>query len=122
MMEYNGYLAEVQFDDQADLFHRTVKQLRQAFRESVEDYLAFCAARGEEPEKPFSGKFVVRISPQLHRKISIAAARQGKSLNAWVSERLTESRVAAGLPFAKSSNHQITKSPFPAKIKPSHAR
>jgi predicted HicB family RNase H-like nuclease len=103
MMEYKGYLARVQFDDRADLFHgevmnirdvvtfqgRTVRGLQRAFRDSVEDYLAFCAERGEEPERPFSGKFVVRISPELHREISIAAAKDGKSLNAWVAERLS---------------------------------
>jgi predicted HicB family RNase H-like nuclease len=104
MMEYKGYLATVEFDDQADIFHgevvnirdvvtfqgRTVPQLRKAFRDSVEDYLAFCHERGEAPEKPYSGKFVVRISPALHRAVSIAAARKGKSLNAWVAERLGE--------------------------------
>lgn len=104
MMEYKGYLASVEFDDEADIFHgevvnirdvvtfqgRTVPQLRKAFRGSVEDYLAFCRERGEEPEKPYSGKFVVRISPQLHRAVSIAAARKRKSLNAWVGERLGE--------------------------------
>ena len=103
MMEYKGYIATVRFDDEADLFHgevihirdvvtfqgRNVKELRRAFRQSVDDYLAFCAERGEQPEKPFSGKFVVRISPELHREISIAARKEGKSLNAWAAERLS---------------------------------
>jgi len=66
----------------------SVKELEQAFRESVEDYLAFCAERAEEPEKPYSGKFVVRVEPQLHREIAIRAAQKGMSLNRYVSHVL----------------------------------
>ena len=102
MMEYKGYVGRVEFDDDACIFHgevvntrdvitfqgASVRELRSAFRESVEDYLAFCAERGEEPEKPYSGQFVTRVSPSLHRKISIAASLTGKSLNAWVTEQL----------------------------------
>jgi predicted HicB family RNase H-like nuclease len=73
---------------------KSVAELGIAFRESVDDYLAFCAERDEEPEKPFSGQFVTRISPQLHRRASFAASVAGKSLNAWVAEQL-ESAVAA---------------------------
>ena len=55
----------------------------------MEDYLEFCAQRGEEPEKPFSGRFVVRIDPELHKQIYIKAKQEGKSLNTWVSEKLS---------------------------------
>jgi len=89
MMQYKGYTGKVEFDDEADIFHgeviglrdvitfqgRTVDEVKEAFRESVDDYLAFCAKRGEEPEKPFTGKFVVRISPDLHRKVYVAAKK-----------------------------------------------
>jgi len=102
MMEYKGYVAKVEFDDEADSFHgeiinlrdvitfqgQTVDELRQAFQESVEDYLAFCAERGEQPEKPYSGKFSVRMDPELHRKITIQARTTNKSLNRWISEML----------------------------------
>jgi len=110
MMEYRGYLGKVEFDDEAGIFHgdvintrdvitfqgTSVGQLKQAFRESVDDYLAFCAARGEEPEKPCSGQFVTRISPELHRKVNLAARLSGKSLNAWVSEQLSSAVTRAG--------------------------
>ncbi len=103
MMEYRGYLGKVEFDDEAGIFHgdvintrdvitfqgTSVAELKKAFRESVDDYLAFCAARGEEPDKPCSGQFVTRISPELHRKVSLAARLSGKSLNSWVSEQLS---------------------------------
>lgn len=90
------------FDDEAEIFHgevtgirdvitfqgQSVDELKKAFQELVEDYLAFCAERGEEPEKPFSGRFLLRIDPQLHKQIYFKAKREGKSLNAWVEEKL----------------------------------
>ena len=101
-MNYKGYVAVVEFDDEAGIFHgevanirdvvtfqgSSVKELQKAFKDSVEDYLAFCARRGEEPNKPFSGKFVVRLKPEEHRQISIAAKKEKKSLNAWVRDHL----------------------------------
>lgn len=102
MMHYKGYEAVVEFDEEAEIFHGEVLNLRdvitfqgtsatelkQAFAESVEDYLTFCAKRGEEPEKPFSGQFVVRAEPSLHKAVSIAARREGVSLNKWVTAKL----------------------------------
>jgi len=66
----------------------TVDEIEQAFKESVDDYLAFCAERGEEPDKPFSGKFNLRIPPELHAKLSIAAQLQGDSLNNYITKML----------------------------------
>ncbi|BAZ83499.1 MAG: type II toxin-antitoxin system HicB family antitoxin [Sphaerospermopsis kisseleviana] len=105
MMKYKGYEAVVEFDDQAAIFHgevinirdvitfqgSSVEELKKAFQDSVDDYLAFCKQRGEEPDKPFSGKFVVRINPQLHKTIAIKARQEGKSLNSWIEQRLSES-------------------------------
>ncbi len=102
MMEYKGYVAKVEFDDEADIFHgevinlrdvitfegQSVAELRQAFEDSVEDYLDFCRQRNEDPEKPFSGKFSVRVDPELHRKITTQARLANKSLNKWVSDTL----------------------------------
>ena len=102
MMEFRGYIATVEFDDEADIFHgevinlrdvitfqgKSVEELRQAFKDSIEDYLDFCAARNEEPERPFSGKFSLRIDPNLHRRISIQARLAKKSLNHWINETL----------------------------------
>jgi predicted HicB family RNase H-like nuclease len=102
MMEYKGYIGKVEFDDEAGLFHgevintrdvitfqgESVAELKKAFQGSVDDYLAFCASRGEVPDKPFSGQFVTRIPPELHRQVNLAASISGKSLNAWVVEQL----------------------------------
>jgi predicted HicB family RNase H-like nuclease len=62
----------------------TAAEAVKAFRESVDDYLDFCADLKQEPEKPFSGKFVVRISPDLHQRASETARKADVSLNGWM--------------------------------------
>ena len=107
MMEYKGYLGKVEFDDEAEIFHgevinlrdvitfqgESVQELRQTFQESVDDYLAFCAERKEEPEKPFSGTFTVRVTPELHRELSIQAKLANQSLNSWIGVLLEQNLV-----------------------------
>ncbi|MGB5597010.1 MAG: type II toxin-antitoxin system HicB family antitoxin [Crocosphaera sp.] len=104
-MKYKGYEAVVSLDDELGIFHgevinirdvitfqgQSVEELRKAFIESVEDYLEFCSERGEEPDKPFSGRFLVRIDPELHKQIYVKAKQEGKSLNTWVQEKLSSS-------------------------------
>lgn len=106
MMEYKGYIGHVEFDDDAEIFHgeiintrdvitfqgKTAEEIKRAFRDSVEDYLEYCANLGQQPEKPFTGKFMLRIPPDLHRKIYVAAKQSGASINAWIKEQL-EQRV-----------------------------
>lgn len=104
MMEYKGYTAKVEFDADAGLLHgevlgirdvvtfqgKSVREVEKAFHDSVDDYLTFCAERGEEPDKAYSGKFVVRLEPDLHRRLNMQANAEGQSLNAWVMSRLAE--------------------------------
>lgn len=99
-MEYKGYIGKVEFDDEAGIFHgeiintrdvitfqgTTVQEIRQAFTESIEDYLDFCAQLGQAPEKPFTGKLMLRLPPDLHRQAYIAAKNTGKSLNSWITD------------------------------------
>lgn len=102
-MKYKDYEAVLEFDDEAEIFHgevinirdvitfqgSSVEEIKQAFRDSVDDYLEFCKERGEEPDKPFSGKFVLRIKPELHKTIAIKAKKEGQSLNAWIEKCLS---------------------------------
>jgi predicted HicB family RNase H-like nuclease len=102
MMKYKGYTGHVEYDDEAKIFHgkvlgikdvvtfqgTTVDEIEQAFKDSVDDYLAFCKERDEEPERPFSGKFNLRIPPNLHAKLSLAAQLQGESLNNYITKML----------------------------------
>ncbi len=102
MLMYKGYIGFVEFDDEADIIHgevittrdvitfqgKTVTEIKKAFRESIDDYLEFCTSRGEDPEKPFSGKLNLRLPPALHRQAYIAAKSEGKSLNSWLVEKV----------------------------------
>ncbi len=108
MKPYKGYRASVTFDEDALLFHgevlgirdvvtfaaKTAEELRQAFHDSVDDYLNWAKEDGFEPEKPFSGSLSLRASPELHRRMAEAAARQAKSLNQWMVEALESKSVA----------------------------
>ncbi|KAF0109832.1 MAG: protein encoded in hypervariable junctions of pilus protein cluster [Chloroflexi bacterium] len=101
-MKYLDYEAVVEYDENARVFHgevlhirdvitfqgATVDELEQSFHESVDDYMAFCAERGESPEKPYSGKLILRIPPDLHRKVSARAKAEKVSVNHLISEAL----------------------------------
>jgi predicted HicB family RNase H-like nuclease len=101
-MRYGDYLAEIDFEEESKLFHGRVvnirdvvnfyggsaKKLLTEFRRSVEEYVAVCREEGIEPNKPYSGRFNVRLPPDLHRAVAETSAQEGKSLNAWVADEL----------------------------------
>lgn len=103
MMEYKGYHATAELDEDAKVFHGevldlrdvvtfeadNVEGLRKAFQDSVDEYLAFCKERGEEPDKSYSGNFVVRVNADLHRAAVLYAREVRSSLNAVVAEGLS---------------------------------
>jgi predicted HicB family RNase H-like nuclease len=80
-MTHDGYVATIDLDEDAGLFHgevintrdvltfqgRTIDELKAAFADTLADYIDWCRGRGKEPERPYSGNFTVRISPELHR-------------------------------------------------------
>jgi predicted HicB family RNase H-like nuclease len=98
MKPYKGYTATVEFDADEMVLHGRVENIRDVisfqavsvddlqsrFEEAIDDYLDLCSERGEQPEKPFSGKFVLRLDADLHREIALRSARERKSLNAWI--------------------------------------
>jgi predicted HicB family RNase H-like nuclease len=102
IMKFEGYKAHVVNNDSIQVFHgevfnlkdmitfegTCVDELQQAFVDSVEDYLDLCRERDEKPEKPFSGKFILRINPDLHQRIVSKSKQEGKSLNTWVENQL----------------------------------
>lgn len=106
---YKGYTARIEFDDVDGLlvgrllgisdvvgFHAdNVAELRAAFEESVEDYLETCEKIGKAPQKPASGKLMLRVPPELHRAALIAAESAGTSLNQWAAKVLGEAAQRA---------------------------
>ena len=107
-MEYKGFAARVEYSEEDGCivghvagvrdvigFHgESVAELRAAFEEAVDDYLATCEKIGQAPNKPYSGQFRLRLAPELHARAAMVAEARGKSLNTWVSE-VIEKSVAA---------------------------
>lgn len=104
MMKYKGYFGQVAYDDEAKLFHgevvglndvitfqgTTVAEIEIAFKESIDDYLAWCKERGEKPEKTYSGKFNVRVPPDVHASLALEAVKHGISLNELITQKLSK--------------------------------
>ena len=102
MIEYKGYIGAINFDSEIDLFHGTVintndvitfygasvTELREEMRKSVEGYLEFCREQGKIPEKPFSGEFIVQMSPEMHCKLALNAERLNLDFNVYLQEVL----------------------------------
>ena len=103
-MTYKDYIGTVEYSEEDScLFGRiagirdiisyegeSVADIRKAFEEAVDDYLAHCAEIGKEPNKPYSGKFVLRIDPAVHARIAAKALMHGKSLNQYAAELLAQ--------------------------------
>lgn len=103
-MTYKGYTARIEFDDADSIFHgrllgirdvvgfhaESVNELREAFHEAVDDYLEACAKLDKNPDKPASGKLMLRIPQEVHRAALIAAQASGKSLNQWAAETISK--------------------------------
>jgi len=98
VLEYKGYYASVHFSSEDDVFYgkmlgiddlvnfegASVKELKEAFHEAVNDYLETCADLGKEPNKTYKGTFNVRISTDLHKAAAVYAAINNISLNDFV--------------------------------------
>lgn len=101
-MSFKGYTARVEYDERDNIFvgrilgirgiisfhGETVRELRSAFERAVKEYLADCRNEGVAPEKPASGKLLLRVPPEVHGRALVAAQAAGKSLNQWATELL----------------------------------
>ena len=103
-MKYKGYIARIEYDEEDRIFvghlagikdivgfHGiTVNELEGAFHESVDNYIAISEETGRPVQKPYSGKLMLRVSPDVHAAVATAAEVHGKSINQWVSDVLDE--------------------------------
>lgn len=101
-MTHRGYTARIEFDERDNIFvgrvlglrsiisfhGRTVDELREEFATAVDDYLADCDEQCVSPEKPASGRLLLRVPPEIHTKALIRAQAEGKSMNQWATELL----------------------------------
>lgn len=109
-MSYKGYTARVEHDERDNIFvgrilgirsiisfhGETVAELRAEFEHAVKDYLAECKKEGLHPEKPASGKLLLRVPPEVHGRALVAAQAAGKSLNQWATEVLQQAVQPGG--------------------------
>ena len=108
MMKYNGYIARIEYDEVDRIFvghlagikdivgfhGSTVDELEQAFHETVDNSLANCNETGRPAQKPYSGKLMLRVSPEAHAAVATTAAAHGKSINQWAAEVLTKAAIS----------------------------
>lgn len=108
IMSIDGYKARIEYDEDLDLFRGEIlglfggadfygknpKELRAEFKKSLKVFLEVCQEKGIEPRRNFSGKFNLRIPPELHEKLSIVAQAEGKSINTVAQEALRERVVS----------------------------
>ena len=101
-MSHRGYTARIEFDERDNIFigrvlgirgiisfhGETVGELRTEFERAIDDYLVECRQDGMTPEKPASGKLLLRVPPEIHGRAIVAAQAAGKSLNQWATEVL----------------------------------
>ncbi|MBP9727730.1 MAG: type II toxin-antitoxin system HicB family antitoxin [Gammaproteobacteria bacterium] len=102
-INYKGYAARVEYSDEDDClvghiagindvigFHAdSVSELHAAFEEAVDDYIQTCKKIGRPPQKPYSGKIMLRVPPEIHARAAMLAEANGKSLNSWMTELLS---------------------------------
>ena len=108
MMKYKGYTGRAEFDDEAEIFYgevvglrdvvtfkgTSVKELQKSFKESIDEYLAFCERMNKTPDVPASGRLILRIPPELHSSAAVIAKSEGRSLNTWVADAVKEKLLA----------------------------
>lgn len=101
-MELDGYVARIDYDEEDNTFHGRITnigdvvtfegknpgELLREFATSLKVYRDVCREDGRDAEEPFSGKFVLRVDPDVHRAIAIAAEREEKSINRWAADAL----------------------------------
>jgi predicted HicB family RNase H-like nuclease len=101
-MTFNNYHARIEYDPDLDMFRgeilglnggadfygRNPKELRTEFKKSLAVFLEVCKEKGIEPRRHYSGKFNLRIPPELHEQLAIVAQAKGKSINAIAQEAL----------------------------------
>jgi len=118
LLQYKGYYAEIHFSAEDEVFYGkligindlvnfeadSVKGLKMAFKEAIEDYLETCKDLNKAPDKTYKGSFNVRIPSELHKEAALFAAIKKITLNDFV-------RYAIDFTISKEKNNHVINSP-----------
>lgn len=124
------YAGVFEYDPDADLFHgevvnvgatltfqgRSIDELKTALKDTVDDYIDWCAERGKEPLKPFSGQIPLRLGPELHRDVAAEATRERKSVNQLVKDVLIAHLGRVGAPAQGQLEQSRTPRGYVARV------
>lgn len=102
-LKYKGFVGSVAFSEEDNVFFgkiegidglvnfegSSVDELKNAFHEAVDDYIAYCKEEGIQPQKTYSGTLNIRITPDIHRQIAVLASKSGISINAFIKQALS---------------------------------
>ena len=108
-LKYKGFIASVSFEDEDNILFgkiegindlimfegESVTEIKQMFREAVDEYIESCKHFNKPLLKSFKGSFNVRVKPDLHQQAAMLAKMQGISLNQLVQKAIEREIQAA---------------------------
>jgi predicted HicB family RNase H-like nuclease len=116
-LKYKEYLATVEYSTEDEVFYgklfgindlvifegASVKEIKSAFEEAVDDYIETCKEVNKKPEKSFKGSFNVRVPSELHKDAAFIAVQNNVSLNDFVK---------GAIQYAIKHKQEVTKELF----------
>ena len=104
LMEYKGYHARIDYDDEDQVFIGSVigindslnfhgfsvQELKDNFKQSIDNYIELCASIGKEPEKEYKGNINIRLTPKLHKSAALYSAEDNISINQFIVEAVAD--------------------------------
>lgn len=111
ILKYKGFIGTVAYSEEDDVFFgkiqginglvnfegTSVAELKKAFHQAVDDYLAYCEEHNLKPEKSYTGVLNVRLSPEIHRRIALLAQSSGKTINSLIKDAVENQLKFSGI-------------------------
>ena len=107
VMRHKGYSAAIRYSEEDGVFvgrilgindvvnfhGSSVAEIRKQFAVALDSYLSDCEEMGKEPERPYSGKLNLRLTPEVHKIIAYEAETTGQSINDVIVSALHQSYI-----------------------------
>lgn len=104
-LRYEGYMGSVEYDEKEECLYghvqgmrdmmlnykgKSVAELENEFKSSIDKYLAKCQKKGVDPKRPYNGPLNVRLGPELHFRAAMMAETRGTTINSLIKEAVTK--------------------------------